>query len=83
MPRSRNRPKPKSQGVKRRRWDWRRAAGGWAEFLRNFALVFMVSPFVDPLLSGAPLNAERAAIGLAMGVVLLVASSILDNERRD
>jgi hypothetical protein len=69
--------------ARRRRWDWRRAAAGWAEFLRNLALLFVGAPFVEPLLSGAPLDGAKAFIGISLGIVLLIWSSILDHERRD
>jgi hypothetical protein len=79
---SRSRQKPRAQTAKPR-WEWRRAAGGWAEFIRNLALLFLGAPFVEPLLSGAPLDGGRAFFGLGVGIALLVASSILDHERRD
>lgn len=82
MPVSRRRQRNKPT-MPRPRWQWRRAAAGWAEFLRNLALLFFGAPFVEPLLSGAPLDASRAFVGLTIGVVIMVASSILDNERRD
>jgi hypothetical protein len=83
MPRSRNRPKRQLPLPKRRQWDWRRAAGGWAEFVRNLALLLFGAPFVEPLLSGAALDAPRALFGIGLGLALLLFSSILDHERRD
>jgi hypothetical protein len=84
MPKSRNRPVPKHRpSSKRRRWNWRRAAGGWAEFVRNLALLFFGAPFVEPLLAGAAVDLGLAIRGLVAGIVLLALSTILDVERRD
>jgi hypothetical protein len=85
MPRSRNRPKSKSAipAGRRHRWDWRRVAGGIAEFLRNLALVVVGTPFVEPFLSGTPIDAVRALIGAAIGLAVLGMSFIIDHERSD
>jgi hypothetical protein len=65
------------------RRTWRRAAGGWAEFARNLAVLFFGAPFVEPLLTGAELDPTLAVRGIGAGIVLLVISTILDIERRD
>ena len=57
--------------------------GGLAELLRNFALVAFGAPFVEPFLTGQPINDERAAFGGVFGVVFVVFALILDHERSD
>lgn len=87
MPRSRNRPRPPlpaSQARGRRpRWQWRRVFGGLAEFLRSFAFVALGAPFVEPLLTGTPIDWLRAVLGGAFGFAFLAFALILDHERRD
>lgn len=82
MPSNRKRPRQKPV-MARPRWQWRRAAGGWAEFLRNLALLFFGAPFVEPLLSGAPVAAANAIYGTLIALALFVLATILDIERRD
>jgi len=82
MPRSRGRPKLR-QPPPRRRWNWRRVFGGVAEFFRNFALLAFGAPFAEPLLTGAPVDWARAAVGAVFGLALMSVALILDHERRD
>ena len=81
MPTSRKRHRPKP--ALRTRWLWRRAAAGWAEFLRNLALLFFGAPFLEPLLSGAPVAVANASYGTLIALALFVLATILDIERRD
>jgi hypothetical protein len=86
MSRSRNRPKvgaaPKI-ARRRRRWDWRRVAGGGAGFFRNLALLALATPFAEPLLTGLSTDLSRATTGIDVALVLLTFSLILDHERSD
>ncbi len=82
MATSRKRARPKT-ALPRQRWQWRRAAAGWAEFLRNLALLFFGAPFVEPLLSGAPITVTNAVYGTLIALALFVLATILDVERRD
>lgn len=82
MPRSRTRT-PAKRTVARKRWDWRRVAGGIAEFLRNLALIAVGTPFVEPLLDGAEIDLSRAAIGSGIGLIVFGFALILDHERSD
>jgi len=83
MPRSRNTRRPKDRSFTAKQRTWRRAAGGWTEFARNLALLFFNAPFVEPLLTGASVDPGLAFRGVAVGIVLLIVSTILDVERRD
>jgi len=65
------------------RWNWRRVAGGAAEFLRNFALIVIGTPFVEPLLNGAAIDRDRAGIGVEIGLIIFASALILDHERSD
>jgi hypothetical protein len=82
MPVSRSNPKRKPQPSPRR-WTWRRLLADGRSFFAIFALLFFGAPFVEPLLSGAPLDLARAMPGLTVGSALLTGSTILDHERRD
>lgn len=84
MPRSRNRARTTAaRNATRRRWDWRRVAGGIAEFLRNLALIAVGTPFIEPLLNGADIDISRAAIGSGIGLIVFSFALILDHERSD
>jgi hypothetical protein len=84
MARSRGRkPKTPALGSRARRRTWRRAAGGWAEFARNIALLPFGAPFIDPLLTGADLDWDLADAGIAFGLALVVVATIFDLERED
>ena len=84
MPRSRSKPKAKAIAPARgRRWDWRRVAAGLAELLRNLALIVSGTPFLEPLLRGAPIDVARAVPAIFWGVFLVTISVIVDHERRD
>jgi len=55
-----------------------------AEFLRNFGLLFMAAPLVEPLTSIAPFSfGWRSAASIGFGFVLLGVSLILDVMRKD
>jgi hypothetical protein len=47
------------------------------------ALLFFGAPFVEPLLSGAPVAAVNAIYGTLIALALFVLATILDVERRD
>lgn len=83
MPRSRSKPKPKSAPAKRSRWDWRRVAGGIGELFRNLSLIAFGTPFIEPFLSGGPIDPLRAGGGFVAGLVFLTIALIFDHERRD
>jgi hypothetical protein len=58
-------------------------AGGIAEFLRNLALIAFGAPFVEPLVTGASIEAGRAATAFFWGILFLTISIIFDHERQD
>jgi hypothetical protein len=84
MPKSRNQPKSLQGGRQRRhRFDWRRVAGGIAEFCRNVALITFGTPFIEPSLSGGAINLPLVFGGALLGVAFIVLSLIFDHERSD
>jgi hypothetical protein len=84
VPRSRNRMKtPARAATGRKRWDWRRVAGGVGEFFRNIAVIAFSAPFIEPVLTGDAINADLAIAGIFVGFAFLATAIILDHERRD
>lgn len=83
MPRSRNTRRAPRAPQTRRRWDWRRVAGGLAELFRNFALIAFSTPFIEPLVTGQPPDGATAPLALLWGFLFLAVSLIFDHERRD
>jgi uncharacterized membrane protein YcjF (UPF0283 family) len=83
MPESRQRRKPAVRTPLRRRWDWRRVAGGVSEYLRNLSLIVLTAQLVEPLITRQPVAAPTAAAGVAIALVFFAVSVIFDHERRD
>lgn len=83
MARSRSGAKPSRAAPARRRWNWRRVFGGFAEFLRNLALIALSAPFVEPVLTADPVDWRLALTGGVFAFAFMAFAAIFEHERRD